>query len=266
MAPADVRVRSDEPETEPKVGLLGDIVDELRWTYNGRRRWLLSMAGNLVLALVVVGYSDYDPHAAGDFKIAYVGIAVVLYVLAGTITTNQLGADANRVLASVEADDSVGRILAIKNLALVALLVPVALLVSVIFRILVDRWRLFTHTAMYDVGAVFVWLALGDLVSVLLPYRPIRLRARVKARKTWKRWAVRQAVPYALYYLGGPVLVLLPFTILSYLKVFGPARMVGYPAVFLVNAVAGWLLGLWLADVYAKRHRARFLTELRREE
>jgi hypothetical protein len=266
MAPTDVRVRNDEPATEPKLGLLRDIVDELRWTYNGRRGWLLSMAGNLILALVVVGYSDYDPHVAGDFKIAYVGIAVVLYVLADTVTTNQLGADSDRVLASVEGHDSVRRILAIKNLALAALLVPVAVLVSVIFRILVDRWRLFTHTAMYDVGAVFVWLGLGDLVSVLLPYRPIRLRARLKARKTWKRWGVRQAVPYALYYLGGPVLVLLPFAILSYLKVFGPARMVGYPVLFLANAVAGWLLGLWLADLYAERHRTRFLKELRREE
>src|SRR5205814_5547280 len=106
----------------------------------------------------VAGYSDYDPHVAGDFKIAYVGIAVVLYVLADTITTNQLGADGDRVLASVEGDDSVRRIL------------------------------------------------------------------------------------------------------------FGPARMVGYPALFVANALAGWLLGLWLADVYAKRHRSRFLKELRREE
>jgi hypothetical protein len=257
---------SDQPATEPEVGLLGDVVDELRWAFTGRRGWLLSMAGNLALALVVVGYSSYDPRAAGDIKIAYVGIAVVLYVLADTVNTNQLGADSDRVLASLERSDSVRRILTIKNLSLAVLLVPLALLVSIVVRVLVGRWRLVTHTAMYDIGAVFLWLGLGNVVSVLLPYRPIPLRARLKARRTWKRWAVRQAVPYVLYYLGPTLLVMLPFVAASYFRAFGPLRGVAYPLLFLANGLAVWILGLWFASVYSDRHLPRFLTELRRAE
>jgi hypothetical protein len=154
------------PATEPRAGLIDDVRDELRWTFSGRKGWLFSMLANLLVALTVVGYQHYDPHVSGDIKIAHIGVAVVIYVLAGTLATNQLGADAERVVNSVERGGRVSRILALKNVALAVLMVPVALLVSVIVRILVDRWRLMPNTAMYDIGSVLVWLGLGDLISV----------------------------------------------------------------------------------------------------
>jgi hypothetical protein len=254
------------PATEPRGGLIDDVKDELQWTFSGRKGWLLGMVFNLVVSLVVVGYQRYDPHVSGDVKIANIAVAVVVYVLAGTLATNQLGADADRVINSVERGDRVQRILAIKNVALVVLLVPVALLVSVIVRILVDRWRLLPNTAMYDIAAVFVWLGIGNVVSVMLPYRPISLRARLKARKTWKRWAVRQAVPYVLYYLGAPALLTFPSVLIHVLEPFGPRRLLYYPILSLGNALVAWLLGLWLATVWSERHRPRFVAELRRPE
>ncbi len=255
-----------QPATEPKLGLLGDVADELRWTFSGRRGWLLGMAGNLLVALVVVGYQDYDPHVSGDIKIAYVGIAVVVFVLADTINTNQLGADAERVAASLERGDTVRRILAIKNLALAVLLVPVALLVSIVVRILVGRWRLVSHTAMYDIGSVFLWLGLGDAVSVLLPYRPISLRARLKARASWGRWAVRQATPYVLYYLGATLVVMLPFVACSTVEAFGRKDSIWYPILYLANALLVWVLGLLFAAAYTDRAAERFAAELRRPD
>jgi len=114
-------------------------------------------------------------------------------------------------------------------------------------RILVDRWRLLPNTAMYDIAAVFVWLGLGNLVSVMFPYRPISLRARLKARPTWIRWGLRQAVPYALYYLGAPLLLTFPSVVIHVLEPFGPRRLLYYPVVSLANALVGWLVGLWLA-------------------
>lgn len=254
------------PATEPRAGLIDDVKDELQWTFSGRKGWLLGMGFNLLVALVVIGYQRYDPHVSGDIRIANIGIAVVVYVLAGTLATNQLGADADRVINSVERGDRVSRILALKNVSLALLMVPVALLVSVIVRILVDRWRLLPNTVMYDIAAVFVWLGLGNLVSVVLPYRPISLRARLKARSTWLRWGVRQAVPYVLYYLGAPLLLTLPAVILHLQETFGRRDSVWYPIVTLANSLVAWLVCLGLASVWADRHRPRFEAELRRPE
>ena len=252
------------PATEPRAGLLDDVKDELHWTFSGRKGWLLGMLFNLLVAIVVIGYQRYDPHVSGDIKIANIGIAVVVYVLAGTLATNQLGADAERVINSVERGDRVSRILAIKNVSLAVMLIPVALLVSVVVRILVDRWRLMPNTALYDIAGVFVWLGLGNLISVMLPYRPISLRARLKARWTWLRWGLRQAVPYVLYYLGAPLLLTFPAVIIHVLKVFGRRDSLWYPLVSLATALVGWQVGLWLASVWAERHRRRFEAELRR--
>ena len=64
--------------TEPRLGLLRDIVDELRWTFTGRKGWLVGIAGNLAMGLAYVGLTRYDPHRAGDLKIANIGVAVTL--------------------------------------------------------------------------------------------------------------------------------------------------------------------------------------------
>jgi ABC-type polysaccharide/polyol phosphate export permease len=77
---------------------------------------------------------------------------------------------------------------------------------------------------------------------------------------------VRQAVPYALYYLGAPLLLILPYVAIFHFRVFGAARLCYYPLAFLANCLVGWLLGLWLATLWADRHRRRFEAELRRPE
>ena len=94
------------PATEPRAGLIDDVKDELRWTFSGRKGWRFGMALNLFVAIVVSGYQAYDPHVSGDIKIANIGSAVVLYVLAGTLATNQLGADADRVINSRQGPSS----------------------------------------------------------------------------------------------------------------------------------------------------------------
>src|SRR5205823_2408795 len=79
--------------------------------FTGRKGWLVGIAGNLALGLAYVGLTRYDPHRAGDLKIANIGVAVTLYVLADVITTNQLGSDSERVVTSLERGDTIPRIL-----------------------------------------------------------------------------------------------------------------------------------------------------------
>jgi hypothetical protein len=77
---------------------------------------------------------------------------------------------------------------------------------------------------------------------------------------------VRQAAPYALFYLGTPLLVTFPVVILHFQETFGRRDSIWYPVVTLANSLVAWLVCLWLASVWADRHRARFEAELRRPE
>jgi hypothetical protein len=248
------------------LGIVGDVVDELRWIATSRKGWLFGLAGNFAIAVVYVGYTHYDPHRPGDIRIANVGTAVAIWVLSNTINTNQLGADGDRVLASVQRGDTVRRILAIKNLALAVFLVPLAIVISVLVRILADRWRLLPHAAMMDVAAVFLWLGLGSVISVLLPYRPIALRERWKQHHTWLRWGICQAVPDLSYFVVMPVLHL-PYFAVYHLQVFGPYQpnFLMYSFFYLGMGLAYWALGLWLASLYTRRRASQFTANLARQ-
>jgi hypothetical protein len=260
------RGRGQQPATEPRLGLVGDIVDELRWTATSRKGWLIGLTLNFVVAVIYVGYTHYDPHRPGDIRIANVGTAVAIWILSNTLNTNQLGADSDRALASLQRGDSVPRILAIKNLALAVFLVPMAIVVSVVVRILVDRWRLLPHAAMMDVAAVFLWLGLGSVISVLIPYRPIALRERWRQHHTWLRWGICQAVPDLTYFVVLPVLHL-PYLAVYRLQVFGSyqSHFLEYSVFYLAMGLSYWVLGLWLASLYAQHRAPRFTANLARQ-
>jgi hypothetical protein len=254
---------------EPRVGLRGDILDELRWTWAGRKGWLLGLFGNLVLAIGYLLITDYDPHVSGDIKVANVGLAVVLWCLADPINTNQLGNDSERVVNSLKAGDSVARILAIKNIALAVLLLPFAFLISAIHWLIAGRWHLVPHTIVVDLGAVFLWMGVGSVVSVLLPYPPIRIRSRVKAllaRRSVVRYAACLAAPYALWY--GIVKVLhIPWNEIWDNRLLGPREvdLPKYALVYLGLSLLYWLVGLSIAQLYDRRFPGRLIRDLKRE-
>jgi hypothetical protein len=258
-----------EESVEPRAGLLRDVVDELRWTLAGRRWWLASMVGNLIFAIGYLIVTEYDPHTAGDINASNVGLAVVLWCLADPVNTNQLGNDSDRVINSLRAGDSVRRILAIKNLALAFLLLPIALLISTIHWVLAGRWHLVPHTVVVDIGAVFLWMGVGSVVSALLPYPPIRIHQRIKAilaRRSVVRYAACMAAPYVLWY--GIVKVLhIPWHAIWDDQLLG-ARGGAFPKyalVYLGLCLVYWAVGLWIAHVYDRRFPGRLIRDLERE-
>lgn len=188
------------PAEESSLHPFAEVDDELRWTFHERRGWLVGIAVNLVLAGIWVGYTHYRPHTHDDFRIAGIAAGVATFVLADVINTNQLGSDADRVARNLEGGHGVVHELALKNAALAMLLLPLTVLVSVGVRVALDRWRAIPHAVVLDIGVVVLWMGTGNVLSVLLPYRPIALRKRWRSRRTWPRWALCLAIPYAAYY------------------------------------------------------------------
>jgi hypothetical protein len=258
-------VRSEDEE--PRLGLLRDVLDEVKWTLSGRRGWLVGMGINLILALIYVGSTRFAPNVRGDLRIANIGLVVVWWVLANVINTNQLGSDSERVVASLEDGDSLSRILAIKNISLAIFLTPVAVLISVLVRVVVDRWRLLPHALLADLGAIFLWLGLGCVASVVMPYRPISVGQRWQRRRHAARWVLCQALPYVLVFLVVPILSL-PYVAIYHEKAVGPyqANFVVYSLLFMALGAMYWLVGLVLASWYGRRNRSRLLRDLRRPD
>jgi len=248
---------------EPTDGIIADIADELRWTFAERKGWLLGFGFNLVVAAVYVGYQHYDPHVRDDVRVAGIATAVAVWVLADVINTNLLGSDADRVRHSIDRNDRVARILALKGLALGVLLLPLTVAISVGTRLAIDRWRSIPHAVMLDVWVVFAWLGVGALLSVVLPYNPISLKQRWKDRRTWPRWILCLLVPYAalgvVRYLAWPA-----DRIARHLLGRPDHHLLGYAFIYMCWGVAVWLLCLGLAEGYAAVGRSRFERDLQR--
>jgi hypothetical protein len=245
------------PVDESSLHPLGEVDDELRWTFHERRGWLIGIGINLVLAAGWVGYTHYHPHSHDSFRIAGVATGVATFVLADVINTNQLGADADRVARNLEDGRSVTHELFLKNAALALLLLPLTVLVSVGTRVALDRWRAIPHAVVLDVGVVLLWMGMGNVLSVLLPYRPINLRKRWRLPRTWPRWVLCLGIPYAAFYAHR--WIIWPVDRIADHRLLGnrDRNLLAYCLVSMGWSIAVWLISLafvrWYSHVACDR-------------
>ena len=246
--------------------LFHEVGDELHRTFAERKGWLLGIGLNLAVATAYVGYEHFQPHSHDKVRIAGIATQTVVWVLADVINTNQLGADADQVSRSLERGEHIGHELALKNLALAILLFPLAFVLSVGVRLALDRWRAIPHAVLFDLYAIFIWLAIGSLISVVLPYRPISLRQRWHRRRSWARWGVCLAAPYVVLFAVIRPLHW-PADRLSH-AIYGPAEphLLGYAFVYFCYAIAVWVICLCLAGLYGRIARERLQADLDRED
>jgi hypothetical protein len=119
---------------------------------------------------------------------------------------------------------------------------------------------------MLDAFVVLVWLGIGDVVSVLLPYRPISLRERWAARRSWPRWAACLTVPYLLFTLGVAGYLHWPVRVFA-LDAYGPERthLLAWSFTYMCWGLVVWAAGVGFASRYARVARPRLERALRRE-
>lgn len=223
-----------------------DVLAEVAATFGRRRARLAGVVLNLVLALAYVGWSHWHPNRPEVFAAAHLGVAVVVWIMADVVNTNQLGADGEEVADQLARGRGAARILATKNLALATVIVPIAVGVTLGARLLARHAPDLERASLADVGAVFCWLGVGCVLSVLLPFRPLPWRDRLRARHTWVRWAVCLTTPWIVVLALEPALGAADHAV----GLTGPTGT-------LVLGVACWGLGLAAAGRLARRrHRA----------
>ena len=54
----------------PRTGLVSEVRNELRWTFQGRKGWLIGMGFNFVTAAAYVTYLHFNPKFHDDIRIS----------------------------------------------------------------------------------------------------------------------------------------------------------------------------------------------------
>ena len=250
---------------EPRVGLVGDVLDEIRWTFTRRWGWIAQIAINLAIGVPVVIATTWNHHT-DDVRVGGFATSLAGWVLASALNTNQLGFDADRAAASFRAGDTAWRVLFLKNLSVFVVLTPPILLSSIVLRVVVAHPPDSIPMALVrDLADITVWLGFGCLLSVLLPFRPLGVRGRLAAMRTWPRFVVCLIAPYVVYYL------LLKFWHVPELaladRIFHHAdrrRRWDYSVALLLWGLLTWGLGLALAEAYYRLWSTRLDDDLDR--
>ena len=253
-------------ELEPRLGLARDVADEIRWTFTRRIGWVLQILLNLAIGIPVVVATTWDS-STDQVRVSGFATSIAGWVLTSALNTNQLGFDPDRSAASLRAGDTAWRILVLKNIAVLVVLAPPILATSVILRLVVAHPPDPIPIAMVrDLADMAVWLGFGSLLSVVFPFRPLGVRARLAARATWPRFALCLVLPYAVYYLLLSLWHVPELAVADRLFHRHVHRHLwGYSLGLLVWGLATWALGLGLAELYARRCTGRPERDLDRE-
>lgn len=183
------------------------VASEIRWAFSAPRAWLSGVAANLVLSLVWLVIQPV-PHQGHRDWVVLIGTYFSSFILADVTTTNMLGVDHIRVEKGLQAGTRLGRLLLVKNLALLIIVGLPTLALAVVLTVWLETPGRLVVTVP-DVAVPFLcWLGVGNLISVLFPvaYEPLirRWRQRRQVRRT-ARWLIHLVLPYGLFYLADPV-------------------------------------------------------------
>ncbi|SEP78401.1 hypothetical protein [Microlunatus flavus] len=186
--------------TSVRAGLLRMVAQDLRWAFQRPYGWLVGIAVNLVLSLAYLLVEPLRDGTHRDWAVL-VGTYFAVFILADVTSTNVLGVDAERTRLRLLRGVALTKILLVKNIALMVI-VGLPTLVATAWITVVDepdyRLALTLPGVLYP---TLLWLGVGNLVSVLLPYRPLPLRVRWQQRRVWRRtgrWLFCLGLPYAL--------------------------------------------------------------------
>lgn len=179
----------------PLSGLGKRVVAEVRHVVADKPRAVLMrllITLGISLALVSVfhfsGMSRYD-------DVSRLSLYLFSAVVGSVVCTNALCFDAQRVRDAVSHGDRLWQILVAKNLAM-AVLITVAALPVVAFLAVASEGN---PVALVDqlVTMVFIWLGVGNVLSVLYPLRHEPISARLHD-STWKPYLFSFALSYGV--------------------------------------------------------------------
>ncbi|WP_420845701.1 hypothetical protein [Mycobacterium europaeum] len=189
-------------------GLWAAVVAEIRWAFTPPRTWLMGVVANVMFAAAWMLVQPLTIGLHHTDWVILVGTYFSSWVLADVTTTNLLGADHYRVREALADGVPVGRILLVKNLALLAIVGLPTVAAAVVLTLCLETPGRLGITIPTVAVPLLSWLGLGNLVSVLYPVGVEPLTRRWRQRGDRRRtvgWLAALALPYAVYYVADPM-------------------------------------------------------------
>lgn len=237
----------------PVSGVGRRILDEIRHVVVDSPRAILLRLGitlavsmSLVAFLHLSGWSKYD-------DVGQLTLYLFSAVVGSVVCTNALCFEAQRVRDGIAGGERMWRILVSKNLAMLALVTVAGLPVIGLLAVTNDV----NPIAMIDqlVTMVFIWLGVGNVLSVLYPLRHEPVSARLRDG-TWKPFLFSFALSYGV---GLTVNLMIFWRLWS--RQTASAELVGGEwaafALVLLSAMTSWVLLTVFAIACSREPRIR---------
>lgn len=179
----------------PVSGVGMRILDEVRHVvFDSPRAILVRLVITLAISLSLVSVYHFSGWTKYD-DVSQLSLYLFSAVVGSVVCTNALCFEAQRVRDGVAGGERIWRILVAKNLAM-AMLITVAALPVIGFLTVANEGN---PIAMIDqlVTMVFIWLGVGNVLSVLYPLRHEPISARLRDG-TWKPFLFSFALSYGV--------------------------------------------------------------------
>lgn len=268
----DPAAAGDDSAQTPPAPRRPTLHGEFARVVRTRPDWLLGLLSSWGIGYGFLAYIVLFTHPDLTHDPEPTVVFVVLTAIADGSLTNQLAAEPEWAAALLRGGEDPARILRVRNimLFLLELFFVCTVVALVAWRGHANAWipRALPQLAVLPLAPI----AIGNLVSVLVPTPFMRLRHRFQAPGTWVRWAMYVAIPFVLsslslglYWLPSHIekhfepKVLERVGALKHVTVTAASATNVYVTIWLVVIplwqLAVWLISLRLADGMARMRR-----------
>ncbi len=188
----------------------------------------------------------------------YLAVLFISSVMGTSACFNSMAFDAQRVRVALDSGARLWQILVVKNVALMALVLPLGVAMCVALAIITGRPATLLAAIVLVLSILLLWSGVGNLLSVVLPIRDAPLKVH-RQSGTLRQFLLEFAITWAISYL---VLFLLIWRVYS-AKGMGErydSTLIGV-SLLLLSAIFGWInmtvMAVAFANVPSVRQRLR---------
>jgi len=178
----------------------------------------------------------------------YLAVLFISSVMGTSACFNSMAFDAQRVRVALDSGARLWQLLVVKNVALMALVLPLGVAMCVALAILTGRPATLLAAIALVLSILLLWSGVGNLLSVVLPIRDAPLKVH-RESGTLRQFVLEFAITWAVSYL---VLFLLIWRVYS-AKGMGErydSTLIGV-VLLLVSAAFGWINMTVMAVAFA---------------